>query len=119
MKVLDTYALIEVIENNPKFMFLLDKAFIITDLTLAEFWAVLYRDSEEEVANYWFKKFLPFTKATDIEIFKEAYKFKIDNKKRKLSLVDCVGYIYSKSKNLKFVTGDKEFKALPLVEFIK
>ena len=37
---------------------------------------------------------------------------------RELSYADCIGYIYARKHNLRFLTGDKEFKTLENVEFI-
>jgi len=118
MKVLDSYALIELINNNNKFQHLLDDEFIITSFTLAEFWGVLYKNSGKEVADYWFIKFLPFIKEIGINLLKEVYKYRIDNKGINLSLADCIGYMYAVSNKLKFVTGDKDFKNMTGVEFI-
>ena len=46
-------------------------------------------------------------------------KFKIKYKKQDLSYADCIGYIYAIKNNLLFLTGDKEFKDLKSVEFVK
>jgi len=32
------------------------------------------------------------------------------NKNKKLSYVDCIGYIMAKSRNIRFLTGDEQFK---------
>ena len=42
---------------------------------------------------------------------------KIKNKQR--SIPDVMGYIIAKKYNAKFLTGDKEFKDVPNVEFVK
>ena len=43
-KCLDTYALIEISRGNSKFADYLNSHFVITDLTLAEFYAVFLRE---------------------------------------------------------------------------
>jgi len=45
--------------------------------------------------------------------------FRALNKKRNLSYVDCIGYIIAKQRNIKFLTGDKEFEYMENVEFVK
>ena len=49
MFCLDTYALAEIGDGNPKFMEFLNKEFIITDLTLAEYYSVLYKDMKHPI----------------------------------------------------------------------
>ena len=53
------------------------------------------------------------------EISIEAAKFKYKNKKMKLSYADCIGYITAQENNMKFLTGDKDFKSIKGVEFVK
>ena len=54
----------------------------------------------------------------DNEIF-SASKFKLANIKRRISYSDAIGYIIAKENELKFLTGDKEFKDMDNVEFVK
>ena len=54
-----------------------------------------------------------------LKILINAMKFRRENKSQNFSFFDCVGYLYAKEVNVKFVTGDKEFRNLPHVEFIK
>ena len=55
----------------------------------------------------------------DDDTFKEAIRFRKEHKKKDLSYTDCIGYIYAKRNNLKFLTGDKEFENMDNVEFVK
>ena len=119
MFCLDTYALAEIGNGNPKFSEFLNKEFIITDLTMAEYYSVLYRDGKEDKAIYWHNRLSSFCKSVSREILIKALKYRIDNKKEDLSIFDCMGYIYALENNLKFVTGDKEFKNKEGVMFIQ
>lgn len=119
MLCLDTYALIEIRKGNPKFSFLLNKEIIITDLTMAEFYSVLYRENDENTAIYWHKKLEFYCRAVSRNILIRALKYRIDNKKEGLSIFDCIGYIYAEENNMKFVTGDKAFKDKEGVMFIQ
>ena len=38
---------------------------------------------------------------------------------KKLSLIDCLGYVLAKSLGVKFLTGDREFEGMDNVEFVK
>ena len=53
------------------------------------------------------------------ETIKEAMLFRVSNKHKNLSYIDCVGYILSKKLGINFLTGDKKFENLDNVEFVK
>ncbi len=118
-KCLDTYALIEIANGNPKFAEYLNSNFVIIDLTLAEFYAVLLREEGEKIADYWFKKLERYSLLVIKEILIEAIKFRHEHRKQDISFFDAVGYIFSVKNGYYFVTGDKEFENLPNVEFKK
>lgn len=118
-KYLDTYALIEITKGNPNFAKYFSQDFTITNITLVEFYAVLLREENEKTADYWFKKLEPYSVNIKTDVLVEAVKFKYKHRKQKISFFDAVGYIYSLKNNCLFVTGDKEFKHLNQVEFIK
>ncbi len=118
-KCLDTYALIEIAKANPKFAQYINSNFVITDLTLAEFYAVLLREFNEQTAEFWKKKIENYSLQIDREILIEAVKFRHINKKSDISFFDATGYIFSLKTGCRFVTGDKEFEKLESVEFIK
>jgi predicted nucleic acid-binding protein len=46
-------------------------------------------------------------------------KFRLKEKAKRLSYVDAIGYQLALEKNAKFLTGDKEFKGMKNVEFVK
>jgi len=119
MLCLDTYALVEINNGNPNFAEILTEDIAIPDTTMAEFYANMYNKYDEKTADYWHKKFGSFCKSVSREILIKAVKFRIDNKKKNLSFFDCVGYMYSLENNMQFVTGDKEFKNMKGVLFIK
>ncbi|MBS3099515.1 PIN domain-containing protein [Candidatus Pacearchaeota archaeon] len=118
-KCLDTYALVEIANANPKFAEYLNSDFAITDLTLAEFYAVLLREEGEKVADYWFRKLERYSVSLDKEILIEAIKFRYAHRKTNISFFDAVGYVFSVKNGYYFVTGDKEFEKFDFVEFKK
>lgn len=118
-KCLDTYALVEIANGNPKFSEYLNSDFVITDLTLVEFYAVLLREDGEKVADYWFKKLERYAKTLDKETLKEAIKFRHAHHKTNISFFDATGYVFSVKNGFYFVTGDKEFENFDFVEFKK
>tara|TARA_Y100000310_G_scaffold343192_1_gene449725 strand:- start:176 stop:547 length:372 start_codon:yes stop_codon:yes gene_type:complete len=119
VRCMDTYALMEIIGGNPKFIDYLKIEFVITEEILAEFYYVLLRDHDEKTAEYWFNKLEGYSVSVNRFILKEAVKFRYDHRKQDVSFFDAVGYIYSVKHNMLFVTGDKEFEDLDNVEFVK
>jgi predicted nucleic acid-binding protein len=119
MNCLDTYALVEIQEGNPAFVDLFHGSFVVTDITLAEFYGVLYRRMGQQTADYWRRKIEPFVVDVSRDMLIVATKYRIDNNKEDLSFVDCVGYMYSIENGIPFVTGDKAFKNKKGVRFIK
>lgn len=118
-RCLDTYALIEISKGNVKFAEYLKSIFILSDLTLAEFYGVLLREEGESVADYWTKKLEKYSLPASKEVLIEAIKFRYENRRLNLSFFDAVGYIFSLKNGCLFVTGDKEFEKFTNVEFIK
>ena len=119
MKCLDTYALIEIAKRNPRFAYLMEEDFVIPDVTLAEFYAVLLRDFGDGVAEEWLEKLLPYSKDAAIEILIAAMDYRAEHRKQNLSFFDCAGYAYAITHRIPFVTGDKEFEKKYGVEFVK
>lgn len=118
-KCLDTYALVEISNANSKFSSYLNEEFVITEITLAEFYAVILREFNEQTAEYWYKKLERYAVNVSRKILIESIKFRYANRKAGISFFDAVGYIFSLENGYSFVTGDKEFENFKNVEFIK
>ena len=119
MKCLDTYALIEIHNNNPKFSNYINEEITISNITFTEFYSLILRDYNEKTADYLLNKFRSYLRDVDIKTLIKAVKYRYENKKQNLSFFDCVGYVFALENNMKFVTGDKEFQNKENVEFIK
>jgi len=116
----DTYAFYELIKGNPNYKkYEKEITLITTKLNLMELHYGLLRDEGEEIAEIYYDKFLKFCVEIDDNTIKEANTFRLKNYKRKLSHVDCIGYILAKKFNAKFLTGDEQFKDFENVEFVK
>lgn len=118
MYCLDTYALVEIMEGNPKFAFLLEEDFVIPNTTLAEFYWTLLKERGKETADYWYGRLGSFCIDVSVIILIKAQSFRYLNRKKDVSFFDCVGYIFAKEHKYLFVTGDKEFKKLKGVKHI-
>ena len=116
----DTYALFEVLKKNPEYSrFVNDVAVITTRLNLMELYYGLLTKHGEEVAESAYSGFLPHVVDIDDDTIKEAMKFKASARTRALSYVDCVGYALARRLNIKFLTGDRQFKEMPNVQWVK
>lgn len=115
----DSYAVIEIIRNNKNYEKYNSFPIITTTLNLTEIHYALLNELNQEAVNILINKinfqFLDITR----EIAIEAANFRFQNKKSKFSYADCIGYVAALKNNLIFLTGDKEFKDLKNVEFVK
>lgn len=116
--VYDNYAIIEIIRGNKNYEKYLDKKIIINDFIFAELCYVLKRDKYPNPEKY-IKRFAEFIVHASPEVINIAMLFRFNNKKRRMSMTDCISYFMAKDLGIKFLTGDKEFKALDNVEFVK
>ncbi|HIH10349.1 MAG TPA: type II toxin-antitoxin system VapC family toxin [Candidatus Diapherotrites archaeon] len=115
---LDSYALIEMLEGNPKYDHYNDTDFAITKLNLIEvhYYLTKKRDFRaKEIAQSLAVSIVDF----DNDIIFAANGFRFKNKSKDFSTADCIGYIFAVKNGLIFVTGGKEFEGLPGVEFVR
>ena len=115
----DTYALFEIVHGNKNYILYSNVALITTKLNLMELHYRLLDLYGKDYAEKAYNKFLQFVIEISDDIIKKANQFKLINKKRRLSYVDCIGYIIAKMNNVRFLTGDKEFENFENVEFVK
>lgn len=117
---LDSYAFFEIIFGNPKFeRFTKDTAIITTQFNLMELHYGLLLNLGKQKADYYFDQYKKFSIDIEDNVLLLANEFKKVMKTRDLTFADSIGYVLAKSLNVKFVTGDKEFKDLDNVEFVK
>mgnify|MGYP001284548999 CR=1 FL=1 len=114
----DTYALIEVIKGSKNYEKYIDCKMLINEFIFAELCYKLFRETHEN-ANFYLDKYSPFIFEITPDIIKEAMRFRVKNKKKKLSMTDCISYVMAGTYNIKFLTGNKEFEDLENVEFVK
>ncbi len=113
----DTYALFEILKGNPAYKLYKKILPIITIFNLAEFNYNLKKDYKSKEANEVTAEYSAYCVKVELEDIYEATEAKKKNKQ--LSIPDVIGYAVAQRLNIKFLTGDKEFKDLPNVEFIK
>lgn len=115
----DTYALIELFQGSEPYA-QYKKAKVMTNiLNLYELYFNLRKErSKEEIFSFFIEVNRMCIEVKPQWII-EASEFKLKMSKRELSYADCLGYTMAFRLGVKFLTGDKEFKNLPNVEFVK
>ena len=117
--VADTYALIEIIKGNPNYKQYLLGELAVTEGALVELYYHCLHDYGEEAADNYLDDYKGSVVPISSECIKNAMKFKLANKKEKLSYVDCIGYALAQEMEVRFLTGDQKFKDRANVEFVK
>jgi uncharacterized protein len=119
----DTYALIELLKGNPNYEGYSRADLVTTEFNILELTYALFRDfGRDEAASVIdvmrVKIEVMLTKDSD---YLNASDFRLSANRtgKKLSLVDALGYSYSRKLGIKFLTGDKEFSGMENVEYVK
>jgi len=115
----DSYTIIELINQNENYVRFSGELVITNALHLAEVHCHFLKEHNKQTADFWIRQlnFELINITTDIAIKGSSFKF--ENKKKKLSYADCIGYVTATEYNLKFLTGDNQFGYLEDVEFVK
>ncbi|MBI2452543.1 type II toxin-antitoxin system VapC family toxin [Candidatus Pacearchaeota archaeon] len=115
----DSYAIIEIIKGNNSYNFVLDSTIITSPMNFAEVYYSLLLVHDKLSLDKILKSFnFQFLKINP-KIARKSAIFRFNNKKLKLSYIDCVGYMLALSNDLLFLTGDDAFKNFESVEFVK
>jgi hypothetical protein len=112
----DTYALIELYEENPTYASYSAGAMHLTLLNLYEFGVFLFRAGQEAAIRPWFERLTPYIEEIDAETMHAAARLKHEH--GELSMTDCVGYISAQRLGIRFLTGDRAFRGLRDVEWV-
>jgi predicted nucleic acid-binding protein len=119
----DTYALIELLKGNLNYEGYSGADLVTTEFNILELTYALFRDfGRDDTANV-----INATRVkvevllTDDSDYLNASEFRLSANRtgKKFSLVDALGYSYSRKLGIKFLTGDREFNGLENVEYVK
>lgn len=119
----DTYAIIEFLDKNQKYReYFTEHQGILTALNLMEVSYSLQKHFGFKSTAGHLEPFLPYVVTFDLADIDAAMKLRLAlEKKEKLNIsyVDALGYHLAKKHNVLFLTGDRHFKGLDNVEFVK
>ncbi len=117
VSVITTYAIIEIMKGNPAYARFRYAKIIITLFNLVELHYKLLRHFSKQLADQILHKYSDYVIET--ETIKEANEFKLQHKQKRLSVPHAISYITAQKYGIKFITGDKQFKAMTGVEFVR
>ena len=119
MHYFDTYALIQIAKGDKNYLPFTKTSIVTTLLNLYELHYILSKEKNEQLAEKFFDRLLPFCVDFSSEDIKTASKFRLEHQKKSLSYVDALGYVISLRLGMPFLTGDDAFTNFPGVLFIK
>ena len=116
----DSYAFYEIIHGNKSYnKYKNDIAIITTKLNLMELHYGIMLKHGKEKADKYYDALKKYTIPISDDVIKNANEFRLKLKERKLSYVDCIGYTLARLRNVRFLTGDRQFEDLENTEFVK
>ncbi len=115
----DSYALVELYQQSENYKKYKKVGIVTSYFHLYEMYYILKKSYDERQIKEFFEFMQGFCVILNFDWIKLATEFRFKYKKRDLSYADCLGYIISKDLDIKFLTGDRQFKDLPNVEFVK
>lgn len=119
MYFFDTYALVKIVQGDQNYANFLAFPIYTSILNQLEFLYHLLKDNEEEKAMAVYRQLnLTALPAAENDAIAAA-KFRLANKGKNMSYIDCMGYNIAKSNGLVFLTGDRAFEGMENVEFVR
>ncbi len=116
----DSYALIDYVKGNKNYQkYFQEHKIITTRLQLMELYYSTLLDANDEKANTYYDSFLDNCILYGDESIKRAMKFRYEQRKKKLSYVDSIGYQIALEQKIKFLTGDMQFGGMNNVQYVK
>jgi predicted nucleic acid-binding protein len=116
----DSYAFYEVLAGNERYKpYIQDIAIVTTKMNLMELHYGLLAKYGKESADKLYDEYSRFAIEIDDSTIKDANEMRLSLKKRDLSYVDCIGYVLARKRRIPFLTGDRQFKDMDNVEFVK
>ncbi len=115
----DSYAIIALAEGSLSYSKFQEIQIVTSVLNIGEVYQIILRKNGKNKSDSWFKNINFELLEITPKIITDAIYFRHVNRKKDISLVDSVGYILSLKHKIKFLTGDRQFKYMPNVEFVK
>jgi len=115
----DTYALYEFLRGNARYRkYFSAYRIVTTQLNLIELFYHILKEFGKDRARECYASFELFAEPYGADVIERAMTFRLEEKRRRLSYADCLGYAFALTHRIRFLTGDKAFRDLPRVEFV-
>ena len=118
----DSYALIEMLKGNSGYLPFSGEQLLTTEFNVCEVAFAVCRDYPRTAnATIAFLRSVVTVVETDDEDYCSGAFFRRETTGNglKLSMIDCIGYSVAKRLRVPFLTGDREFKDLEDVKFVR
>jgi uncharacterized protein len=117
----DSYALIEMLKGNEKYLVFQNERLITTEFNICEVGFAVCREYPANAARVLktVRKMVTLHATSDEDYCSGAARRKeASGKGKKLSTIDSVGYSVANRLNIPFLTGDREFADMDNVQFV-
>lgn len=114
----DTYAIVQILNNNPSYRKFFDAGFCTSLMNKMEIYWWALTNQDKELADVLLESISKVIEISD-DVIQDAMIFRKKHIKRNISYADAIGYTLAMHNKLLFLTGDNQFKDLPGVEFVK
>ncbi len=115
----DSYALIEIVRGNPTYREYEHASCLTTKMNLLEVVYAFLREGKIEAASTIVREFQNKVIEPDALTIIEIAAWKLQEKPKTFSFVDCLGYVLAKKMGIPFLTGDEEFEGKENVVFVR
>jgi len=115
----DSYALVEMLKGNPAYVKFSNESLVTTAANLSEIYYFALRSGSDGSYSSLIKKRCPELLQPELQDWEAAARFRFENRAKKLSYIDCLGYMLAQRHGLDFLTGDEAFKSMPNVTHVK
>ena len=116
----DTYALMAIARGEEDYLPYSDQQFILTSImNVYELYYSMIKDGMIDQAELFVRDLAGCCLEITPRTIMMASHLRKEHSKKKISYIDSLGYVLALREGIPFLTGDKEFKNLPNVKFIK
>ena len=112
----DTFALVQRQRGADSYAAFADAPVFTHEMNIYEFIAAILRDFDESTARSEIRSLSPNLLDSTTEDLFSAARFRA---KTRVSYVDALGYTLARKNDMRFLTGDKAFKSVDGVEFVR
>lgn len=116
---LDAYAMMEILRASKAYDAYLDEDLATSLLHRYEVHYHLLKELDAEEAAEGFATFRPLQVEIDEDDVVQASGFRLERRSSGISFADALGYAMAERRSLRFLTGDKAFRGLRNVEFVR